>query len=680
MDINFQYMDTKRSSPESVFPAMETLLKARYADNQPTAIIACDDNALDFLLARRDSLFPSVPIVFCGINNFSPERLRGVHGITGVAEDFDLRSTIDMALRLQPGVRRIVSVSDGTPSSRANLERLRFLSSEYRQQGLSFEELADLPEAELRMRLAQLNPDSIVLHLNYFRSPEGKTYTPQESIRLVADAAPVPIYSCWAWYLGHGIVGGRLASGFTQGKAAAEMIARILEGTPADVIPILKDSPNAWMFDAKQLSRFNLDREKLPPDSVLINDYSGFFERHRSLVLGAGLVVLLLSGTILLLTMNILARRRAEYNLKESEQRYRALYEEATVGIIIFDEALQILEANPLLRRNLGYSDEELRGRVLTEFIHSDDLAQLPVQVGSLLQGNIVRTQRRMRRKDGVYLSFEISARRLGPGFIQGVYHDVTARVDAEQELQRAKEYAEATSRSKSTFLANMSHELRTPLTTTKGMLELLRAKSPREDQQRYIQHALDSCDSLTLLLSDILDLSRVEAGRIELQLEPFSLGELLASIRLNHGSAASKKGLRLDIRSQPDLSDRLVGDPVRLRQVLVNLVGNAVKYTDKGTVSLSVERLGALRQGEERLLFTVSDTGIGIPDELLPTMFEAFTQAETSNARKYQGAGLGLQIVKRLVQLMGGVLCVVSEQGRGTQVHLSLRLGLPQE
>jgi signal transduction histidine kinase len=285
-----------------------------------------------------------------------------------------------------------------------------------------------------------------------------------------------------------------------------------------------------------------------------------------------------------------------------------------------------------------------------------------------------------MRRKDGVYLSFEISARRLGPGFIQGVYHDVTARVDAERELQRAKDYAEATSRSKSAFLANMSHELRTPLTTTKGMLELLRAKSPREDQLRYIQHALDSCDSLTLLLSDILDLSRVEAGRIELQLETFSLGELLGAVRLNHGSAASKKGVRLEIRNEPGLPDRLVGDPARLRQVLVNLVGNAVKYTDKGTVSLSVEKLGALKPDEERLLFTVSDTGIGIPDELLPTMFEAFTQAETSNARKYQGAGLGLQIVKRLVQLMGGVLCVASEQGKGTEVYLSLRLGLPQE
>ncbi|MGE4292839.1 MAG: ATP-binding protein [Desulfovibrio sp.] len=674
-DIDFEYMDTKRRSPKSESGPLAARLQARYAADPPDLLMACDDNALDFLLERRAELFPNVPLVFCGINNLSPGRLRGQSGITGVTEDFDLRSTIDAALRLQPRLRRIVSVSDGTPSSRSNLERLRLIDGEYRGKGIRFEELADLPEKELRMRLAHLGNDSAILHLNYFRSPDGRVYPPGESIRLVAEAAAVPIYSCWDWYMGHGIVGGMITSGFTQGRTAAQLARRILGGVRPESLPVLRESPNTWMFDAEQLERFHIDPGTLPKGSVLINQHPGLFERYRNITLGVIGIMVLLSGAVLLLALNILARRRAERDLKESEQRYRMLYEEATVGIILFNEELRILDANPLLHRTLGYAAPELLGHLLTEFMHDEDLRILPLQFAALHRGETVRVQRRLRRQDGDFLSFEISARRLGPGFIQGIYHDVTARVRAERELQRAKKFAEAASRSKSAFLANMSHELRTPLTTARGMLELLRAKKPREDQQRYIQHALNSCDGLTLLLGDILDISKVEAGCIELQTEPFSLRELLNTVRLNHERAAAEKHLRLEIKSQPDLRDDLLGDPARLRQIFFNLVGNAVKYTDRGSVQLSVERLVPLTPGEERLLFLISDTGIGIPDALVPTMFEAFTQADTSEARKYHGAGLGLQIVKRLVLLMGGMLCVDSEPGKGTDVHLCLRL-----
>ncbi|MDD4730768.1 MAG: ATP-binding protein [Desulfovibrio sp.] len=216
------------------------------------------------------------------------------------------------------------------------------------------------------------------------------------------------------------------------------------------------------------------------------------------------------------------------------------------------------------------------------------------------------------------------------------------------------------------------------PLTAAMGMLELLRAKKPRPDQLRHICNALAACANLTQLLGDILDISKVEAGRMELETENFSLPDLLESVRQSHGPTAQEQGLELHLSAAPGLPDRLLGDPARIRQILINLVGNAVKYTEKGSVTVSVEAVGPLLPEEITLLFQVRDTGIGMPDDLLPCVFDAFTQAETSTSRKYQGAGLGLQIVKRLVRLMDGSLCLDSELGRGTAAYLSLRLARP--
>jgi PAS domain S-box-containing protein len=678
VDIAFEYMDTKRFPPEHSFAPLAEILKQRYATRQPDLLLLCDDNALDFIKQYRQTLFPDVPIVFCGINNLEPERLAPLTRLTGVAEDFDLKSTLEMALKLHPQARQVVTVSDVTASCKANLQRLRKLQPFFQRLGVRFLELSDLEPEALQDRLRQLGEESIVLHLGYFRSPQGKTFATRQGTRLVTEATRAPVYSVWDWSLGHGIVGGRLASGFYQGRAAACMAKEILAGRSVLEIPIQWQSPNQWMFDARQMERFGIKLNQIPEQSVVVNREISFFERNRPYVLSAGAVVLLLSVATLSLAINVLARRRAEQRLKESERRYRALYEEATEGILIFDEGLCIRDMNPHLCRLLGFAPGELLGQCLPDLMHPRDLQWQPIRLDSLMRGETLRLERRLRRKDGQYLSFEISARRLGPEFIQAIYHDITARVAAQKELEQAKEYAEAASQAKSAFLANMSHELRTPLTAAMGMLELLRAKKPRPDQLRHICNALAACANLTQLLGDILDISKVEAGRMELETENFSLSDLLESVRQSHGPTAQEQGLELHLSAAPGLPDRLLGDPARIRQILINLVGNAVKYTEKGSVTVSVEAVGPLPPEEITLLFQVRDTGIGMPDDLLPCVFDAFTQAETSTNRKYQGAGLGLQIVKRLVRLMDGSLCLDSELGRGTAAYLSLRLARP--
>jgi len=254
------------------------------------------------------------------------------------------------------------------------------------------------------------------------------------------------------------------------------------------------------------------------------------------------------------------------------------------------------------------------------------------------------------------------------------VWRMVARRRDA-TALLAAKEAAERASRVKSEFLANMSHELRTPLNGIHGMTQLLAGTALTEEQSQYVDASLVSCRRLTHLLSDILDLSRVESGKLGLEREPFQLSDLLAAITAAFEPACLEAGLSWDVAVEAGVPDTLWGDEGRVRQILYNLVGNAVKFTRQGGVRLTVWAAPTDASGAGSVLFTVADTGVGIPAGELEAVFEAFHQVERSFSRRFQGAGLGLAIVRRLVGLMGGVVTMESEVGAGTCCMCALPL-----
>ena len=1098
IELHVEYLDSKRATLAEVSEIVAAYLKEKYAVLQPHVIVCSDNNALDFLRDRGGSLFPGVPVVFCGVNNYNSTLLQGFNGgITGVAENTAPLGTAKIALSLFPETKRLVLITDTSPTAQ---------SLKQKAEG-DLAPLADVVELlwwsgldfpEISRRLHHLKKGDVVLLFLYNRDGAGGYLSYEASATRIADASSVPVFGLWDFYIGTGVVGGRMASSRDQGSMAASLALQILKGKKGDQLQVIDSNPSAYMFDDKALKRFSVSREKLPTGSIVVGSdvkhsslpvyflsafvvllfsfalvWLGFisiqhfkvkkslpqFSRQLSQIVIAVPAMALFLATLLWAGQDILQFNENNRNLARTlkkELRQSIVYQvnramedisflKKTEGIRLrrklasrTKEALGI--ASHLYSTHRHLPEEEIKERIhdalfamrwndmrgyyfvldlqgrmmvhpLLPHLEGQNVLQLTDSEGTFLNQNFIaivkdngegfsqykwaktpdadvqspklshlrlfkplgliigtgeylddiqgdtqalamqqlegisyadgegyifvksydgvelvnRTQPELIGKNlwestdpfGVKVVQEISAAAKRPdgGFIsyawnkpstekvveklsyvqgvagwqwavgsglymddleeavtqakatmvanfstrlglmmaamgalglfctwlgrrnstrlasqfqtfqeafiasegnpmditlyryaefrnlamgindvqeertqatvaltkhqslmaaifssttdllmlkdmEGVYRmvnnactefmgldrryiegrtdaelfssdqakrfakgdgdvlkrgepmtdewrldgeegnksflisktavleangnitgvlcsarDITQRKEMELQLLNALDQAKEASRAKSNFLANMSHEIRTPMNGVIGMIGLLLDTPLNTEQREFAQTVQASGDSLLSLINDILDFSKIEAGKLDLELLDFNLHAMLDDLSSIMAVRAEEKQLELICAPDPEVPCHLKGDPGRLKQVLINLTGNAIKFTEKGEVSVSVERLHET-ETKAILKFSIHDTGIGIAREKQPLIFQSFQQVDASTTRQFGGTGLGLAISKQLVELMGGSIGLESRMGEGSQFWFTVSLG----
>lgn len=377
-------------------------------------------------------------------------------------------------------------------------------------------------------------------------------------------------------------------------------------------------------------------------------------------------------------------RKKAEAEIRTRENRIRAIIETTVDGIIVIDAEGIVQSMNPAATKLFGYSEDEVLGRNVSMLMPEPYATEHDSYLFKYLstgQKKVIGIGREVsgKRKDGSIFAMELAVSEMeanGARMFTGIVRDITDRKNAEASLLAAKQAADAANSAKSSFLAAMSHEIRTPMNGILGMLKLLLRTGLTPRQLDYASKAEGATQALLAIINDILDFSKVEAGKLELSLESMLLDEVMRDLAAILSSNVGSKNIEIVFDLAKDVPPTLIGDPLRLRQVLLNLAGNAVKFTEEGEIVISIRLVQHYADAVE-VEFSVRDTGIGIAADKVDDIFGAFSQAETSTTRRFGGTGLGLAISHRLVTMMGGTLSVESELGKGSRFFFTIRFAI---
>lgn len=668
LEIYVEYMDTKRIFTSDYLNYLSQIFRLKYANKKLDAIITTDDNALHFVMRYHNDIFGGSPVSFCGINDYSDSLLNGRDQFTGVIEVLDIKPTIDLALKLHPSTRKVVVVVDSTPTGIGQLKEVQKTSQQYRHLEFEYLEGRNLTNNELLEKLRLLPKNSICLLTVWLRDKNNEYLSAVQGGKLISQNASVPVYGIIDMYYGHGIVGGKLLNSATHGHIAAELAVRIINGEKPSDIPVLIESTNPYMFDYKQLDRWAINTLDLPAGSTIINQPFSFYETYRTLIWGIIGSFLVLVFFISVLLFNIIIRRKVELSLKESEERYRAIFEQADEAILLLDvETGSFIDFNDCAHNNLGYSRDEFKGIKIPDIEVVENEEEYLRHLDKILQQGSDRFETKHRHKDGHILVMSIQSHLITYGrrkCILAIWTDMTEFKEMEAQLAQKQKME-----SVGTLAGGVAHEFNNILGGIIGYAEI--AKDDAMDN-RLVCQSLEEILKLSGRARDtvkqILSFSRKNKPQQKLIRLASLLREELKVLRVTIPTT-------IDIREAIDgCSGTILGDQTQIQQAIMNMCMNAAYAMKENGGVLGVGLSPVMMDAEDvkhyidlkpgdYLELTISDTGIGIDPKLMDKIFDPFFTTKEVG----KGTGMGLAVVHGTVKEHGGHISVKSIVGQGT-------------
>jgi PAS domain S-box-containing protein len=686
VELCFEFMDTRRIYTDEYFKEMAQFYQTKYTGRQLDVIIACDDHALNFMLGLGKEVLPEIPVVFCSASGFEPS-MRKEMELTGLQESIDIKATLDIALILHPQTKRVIVITDITRTGKALEEKARKNFEPYRS-NLQFVYLNDLTRAQLKSRVAQLEEGDLVFLFLFTRDKDGRVFPHEQFLIRLAPYCQVPIYSVWEFYLGSGIVGGKLTNGFEEGLLVGRMATRILNGEKASRIPI-GSSPTQFMFDYSQLERFGVALEDLPPDAKLINRPFSFYQAYKALIWNITVIFVLLVGLIIFLIFNIRRRRRIEEALQKERDRSQLYLDVAGVILVVINRNQRVELINQKGCEVLGYQVEEIIGRNwFDSFLLKEEKDQVKKIFNSLMEGkqepaqyfeNTILARGGKKRTVAWYNTVLKDKTGKTVGTLSSG-EDITDRQKAEEALKKSEEQLRQVQKLQGLgqLAGGIAHDFNNILTAIIGNTEIAlrgleKGKYVREDLEQVILSGKKASE----LVNKILAFSR----RQVIYPEVVDMNNIILNF-----SKTLKRVISEDIKIEMNLHENIslvTADPTQIEQILINLAVNAQdaimqKRGARRKKLIKIETAEVVLDKDfiathigstigPHIILSVTDRGVGMEKKIINRIFEPFFTTKEIG----KGTGLGLSTVYGIVKQNNGSIYIYSEPDEGTCVKI---------
>jgi PAS domain S-box-containing protein len=674
IDLQVEYLDAKKYNSTPVIEGLLEVFRRKFTNEHYDAVIVSDDDAFNFALRFRSDLFPGVPIVFSGVNDLEPHEI-SIGNLTGVVESFDLAGTIDAVLMLHPDKKRMVVIGDESTAGRAIKKQIEALVPRYKDK-LQVEYWIQVDLADAQRRVKTLSNDSFLFFIPYYQIIGNRTYTAEEVMKALSLHARVPIYTSWAFLLGHGAVGGSMLSGQKHGRTAAGMALQILEGADPAVIPIASAPTGDYMFDYQVMQQLGIDEDSLPDGSTIINSPKAFYELSKELFWTIIVSFLLLLVTLVFLVLTMMGRRRVERKIKDQLTFQETLMDTNPQLVSWKDLNLRYLGANRTFAEVFGLDDpSEVIGKTIDEVVNDLDYAAWSQSADVAVINNresFRKVRHRLTDHQGNTAWIEVNKVPLRDqsGKVVGILstaENITRELDLEKQLLQSQKMEAI-----GTLASGIAHDFNNILTSIINSTELAIGDVPADSQTASdLERVLKAARRGSRVVKQILAFSKPSQ-------EGFQTTDLTAVMTEVIGLMEVSLPGNIELRSHiSPAAGMVLADPTQLYQATMNLCTNSFQaLRDQGGTMqirldqtvLDPEEAQALNLGDGNYVrVTVADDGPGIPADIIDKIFDPFF----STKDKTEGTGLGLAVVHGIVKAHKGGLRVDSNPGQGTTFQL---------